>query len=244
MGYIYKITNIVNNKIYIGQTTRNVEIRFKEHLRAKDDYPIHKAIRKYGKDNFKVEIIEECANENLNEKEKYYIKIYNSYNGHIGYNASPGGNSAAQVVQWIKTHPQEVKENLNKVRPLAIQKFKDNPELQIKREQQRQKGYQKYIENNREKWLEAQQKKLKKAREKLKEEYNKDPSKIIKRAQENGKKASRPVRQIDLETGIAIQDFESCSAAARALGKEGGHSNISKACRKNSTAYGYRWVYI
>ena len=50
MGYIYKITNLINNKIYIGQTIRDVQIRWKEHLRSKDEAPIHKAIRKYGKE--------------------------------------------------------------------------------------------------------------------------------------------------------------------------------------------------
>lgn len=245
MGYIYKITNIINGKIYIGQTTRNVEIRWKEHLRSKDGCPIHMAIQKYGVNNFKIETLEECNDELLDKKEVEYIQKYQSYNGHIGYNATKGGNSSSQaVVKWVKTHPEEVKNNLEKARQIAIQKFKDSPELQEKREKARQEGYQKYIQENHEEWLITQGKKLEKAREVLKQEYQRDPSKIIQRAQENGKKASKAVYQIDKITNQIIQKFESCSAAARYLNKDGGHTNISKACRKGGTAYGYKWAYV
>lgn len=245
MGYIYKITNLINGKIYIGQTTRSVEIRWKEHLRSKDNSPIHLAIRQYGENNFIIETLEKCDNSILNEKEQFYIKKYNSYNGHIGYNATTGGNSNTQgAINWIKTHPEEVKQNLNLAREKSIQLFKDNPNLQKKREEARQAGYQRYINENKEEWLQSQRDKLEKARMILKEEYNKDPSKIIKRAQENGKKASKAVKQIDPITGNIIQIFESCSEAARSLGKEGGHSNISRACKNGGKAYGFKWAYV
>lgn len=100
MGYIYKITNKINNCSYIGQTRISIEERFKHHYwssinhhgEAKDceiNFPLHQAIRKYGIENFKVECIEECSNDLLNEKEIYWIKYYNTYNE--GYNASLGG---------------------------------------------------------------------------------------------------------------------------------------------------------
>lgn len=246
MGYIYKITNLINGKMYIGQTKRSIDIRWKEHLRSKDDSPIHKAFRKYGIENFKIETLEECADELLNEKEIYYIKQYNSYNGHIGYNATPGGESNAQgAINWIKSHPEEVKNNLNKAREIAIKKFEDNPELKEKREKLRMGGYKKYIEENKEEWLASQREKLKKARQTLQDQYKEDPEKIINRAKENGKKASKAVKQIDKKTGEVIQVFESCSAAARYLGHEGGHTNISKACRKSScSAFGFKWAYV
>lgn len=95
MGYIYKITNLINNKIYVGQTRFEVKERFKEHLWAAKrgiKYPLYSAIRKYGENNFKIEIIEEIEDSLLNEREKFWIEKLNTFikNQH-GYNATYGG---------------------------------------------------------------------------------------------------------------------------------------------------------
>ena len=93
IGYIYKITNLFNGKIYIGQTSQTINQRWKEHLKDSKNpkYPLHKAIHKYGIENFKIEEIEACEIENLNEREIYWISFYNSYKGSNGYNATLGG---------------------------------------------------------------------------------------------------------------------------------------------------------
>ena len=95
MGYIYKIVNLINNKIYIGQTTRNIQIRMREHISkaydTKDNLYIHNAIRKYGENNFIIEIIEQIDNNLLDEREQYWISYYNSYNSENGYNLTHGG---------------------------------------------------------------------------------------------------------------------------------------------------------
>lgn len=91
---IYKITNKINNKIYIGQSV-NIQQRFYTHcsdaLTKQDNNYFHNAIRKYGKENFYIEIIEECLEEELNNKEIYWIKYYNATDKNIGYNSSIGG---------------------------------------------------------------------------------------------------------------------------------------------------------
>lgn len=95
MGFIYKITNDINNKVYIGKTEWSIEKRFKEHLRdANKQYrqnrPLYRAIHKYGQEHFSVEEIEEVSNELLDEREQYWIEYYHSY--HFGYNGTKGGD--------------------------------------------------------------------------------------------------------------------------------------------------------
>ena len=83
---LYKITNIVNGKSYIGQA-KDPNYRFKQHIyRANnntDNSPIHSAIKKYGKENFVLEILEWSDNYNIREKEliiKHNTKVPNGYN--------------------------------------------------------------------------------------------------------------------------------------------------------------------
>ena len=87
-GYIYKITNLKNNKIYIGQ--HKGEVFDKRYFGS--GKIIKLAFEKYGKENFKIEILEWCNSfEELNKKEEYYIEHYNSRNNDIGYNIRLGG---------------------------------------------------------------------------------------------------------------------------------------------------------
>lgn len=96
---IYKITNKINQKIYIGKT-KNIDRRWKDHIRLaftknQKEYnkPLYMAFRKYGINNFLFEIIEEVNNDKGEEREQYWIKYYDSYNK--GYNASIGGDGGS-----------------------------------------------------------------------------------------------------------------------------------------------------
>lgn len=88
---VYKITNLINGKVYVGQTTRTIKERLNEHKRSTS--PIGKAIRKYGIENFKSELIATCNSlSELNECEIFWIeeldcKVPN------GYNVNSGGSS-------------------------------------------------------------------------------------------------------------------------------------------------------
>lgn len=89
---IYKITNKLNNRCYIGQTT-DVKRRFSEHKArgyGRENSILYRAFDKYGLDNFTFEVIESDI-ENYNEREKYWIAYYNSYED--GYNMTPGGEN-------------------------------------------------------------------------------------------------------------------------------------------------------
>ncbi len=88
-GVIYKITNLINGKSYVGQTSRTLKERFIEHAKAKTH--LGNAIRKYGRKNFSVEVIEECTTpEQLNEREIFWIAHFNCKHPN-GYNFTDGG---------------------------------------------------------------------------------------------------------------------------------------------------------
>lgn len=137
---IYKVTNKSNGKLYIGQTSRGVEKRKSAHIRnsfnenALDyDCAFHRAIRKYGPENFIWEVVGICNTvSESNEAEVELIAEYNSCHG-IGYNSNEGGGSNlgfkhseeakdrirraiiergnSELLEWIKNNPDLVKEN-------------------------------------------------------------------------------------------------------------------------------------
>lgn len=100
MPYIYKITNKINGKVYIGKTLNSIQKRWREHLidskkRKCEKRPLYSAINKYGEENFEIEQIEECSHDILNERECYWIEYYSSFKN--GYNATVGGDGKAYL---------------------------------------------------------------------------------------------------------------------------------------------------
>lgn len=103
MTGIYKITNLINNKIYIGQS-KNIKLRYKAHLynafyKGSPEYntPLHRAIYLYGKNNFQLDVLKICSLEQLNKLEQYYISLYDSTNNKIGYNLTLGGDNGRRL---------------------------------------------------------------------------------------------------------------------------------------------------
>ena len=93
MAYIYKITNDINGKIYIGKTEQTIEIRFKEHCKdskreTEEKRPLYQAMNKYGVEHFHIELVEET--DNPEEREIYWIEYFGSFK--YGYNATLGGD--------------------------------------------------------------------------------------------------------------------------------------------------------
>ena len=121
MGYIYKITNQINNKSYIGQTINSIKERMRKHYdhSLEATTGIDYAIYKYGKDNFTVEEICQCDDSQLDELERYYIELYNTYKN--GYNLTIGGQDYS--TRWI-VNEQEVIDKYNRgktIEELAIE---------------------------------------------------------------------------------------------------------------------------
>ncbi len=97
---IYKITNLINGKSYVGQSV-DIDKRWKREKEDANninshsyDYPLMRAFRKYGVDHFSFEIIEECKIEELNEKEVYWISFYDTF--FHGYNQTLGGDATSR----------------------------------------------------------------------------------------------------------------------------------------------------
>ena len=104
--WIYKITNIQNNKVYIGQTIRPIEQRFHRHINDAMnnilDTHFARAIRKYGKDSFIIEEIDTAQTQDeLNQKEQYWIRYYNSIED--GYNETDAMNKSGGNTYQSKT---------------------------------------------------------------------------------------------------------------------------------------------
>lgn len=91
---IYLLKNIINNKVYIGQTWLPLNARMgKNGINYKNSTKLYNAIKKYGIINFKYQILEECTSQEEADKLEYnYIKLYNSCNTKIGYNLKLGGS--------------------------------------------------------------------------------------------------------------------------------------------------------
>ena len=112
MAYIYSITNKINQNKYIGETTKpNPYDRWKEHIAnsklagnsSVHTMPIIRALRKYGIENFKFNVLKECNDEERHKLETEYIKKYNTY--YKGYNATFGGEGVKKDSSQWSNHP-------------------------------------------------------------------------------------------------------------------------------------------
>lgn len=122
---IYSIENIINHKKYIGQSV-NIKSRWMKHKSElnnnnhDNDY-FQKAWNKYGEENFEFTILEECSKDMLNERECYYIDLYNTMNRDYGYNLKSGGQDTNYVTEDVK----------NKISKANKKYYKEHPEAKI-----------------------------------------------------------------------------------------------------------------
>jgi group I intron endonuclease len=109
-GKIYKITNKENGSIYIGCTINSLEKRFGEHLSrcfsSTHKSKLYNSMKKYGQENFTIELIEECDLSVIYETEKKYVEQYDSYNN--GLNSTIGGEGCLGY-----THSSEIRQKIS-----------------------------------------------------------------------------------------------------------------------------------
>ena len=106
MFYIYLITNIINNKIYIGQTN-NPSLRWSQHKSNakynRGNQLITRAIKKYGSGNFVFDVIAMCKDQkDTDPLEEIIIQQYNSRDKKIGYNIDLGGNTSPRSIEVLQ----------------------------------------------------------------------------------------------------------------------------------------------
>ena len=262
---IYKITNKINNKIYIGQSI-DIERRWWEHKHDDNHNSlIHLAIKKYGEKNFTFEIIEECNQNQLDEREQYWIKTYNSFEE--GYNLTRGGNSGfyyditaiykeyeklqniAQTAKVIGCSAGTVRKVIRFYGINHSEMQEDKPVEQI--DTKTLKVIKTYAT-------------IQDAADAMK--VNRDAISMAASGKHNSssgyfwrfvgdntktfepqqvKRHKRKVQQFSKE-GLLLNEYISCAEAARSLGKDpknGGSQIVAVCAQRKPSAYGYIWKY-
>lgn len=99
-GFIYCVTNKISGKCYVGQTTRPIEFRWRQHCSKTGSATLlGKAVLKYGKDSFSVDQLATASSrEELNAKEVFFIQLMSARDRHIGYNLAEGGGVVYRVL--------------------------------------------------------------------------------------------------------------------------------------------------
>lgn len=246
MGYIYKIVNIKNQKIYIGKTTKQRPTdRFSQHKylathpqQEKNISYLHRAMNKEGINNFTFEIIEQADNALLNDRERYWIKQYNTLSPN-GYNLTEGGEGTSgfsrsqskeqrqrkgkSLKQYYKNHPEALEEKRKRAKKLW-----ENPEYRRKIVQGNKRFYQKHPnifkgKNN--------------------PMYGKHHTEqALKKIREYAATRKLKIAQLDKDTLKIIKVFDGVKDAEKALNVS--HGWISKAAKQEKIAYGFRWKFL
>lgn len=218
--YIYKATNKINGKSYVGQTC-DFHSRVWQHQRCyeKEDCDFHRAIKEFGFDNFSWEIIETCESEDgACELEKYYIEKFNTYRD--GYNMTKGGKGApyhnSRAVVLLTLDGRYIK-RYDSAMDAEIDGFNNTDVLlNCKGKRRQTKGYMFMFED----------------------EYESNGAKTYRKPEPNG---MRSIIQCDME-GNFIQKFKSLQEAARITGAN--RTTISGVLSNTyKSANGYIFVY-
>lgn len=245
MGYIYKITNNINNKIYIGQTIKQRPTdRFSQHryssryLNKNDNSYLHKAMNLYGVDNFSFEVIETIENNLLNEREIYWIQFYNSFVPN-GYNLTLGGEGAQGYSRPQTLEEKEKRSQSNK------QFYLEHPEKREKISQRTKKLWQN--EEYRNKVTESNKKFYQEHPDMFKGENNpmygkKHTEEALEKIKNYAASRKLKIAQLDKDTLEIIKVFDGVKDAEKALNVS--HGWLSKAARTDKIAYGFRWKFV
>ena len=244
---VYKITNLVNGKVYIGQSI-NIINRWKDHINAlnrKDSRCtlLQRAWNKYKQDNFSFEILELCYENELDDVEVKYIEFYDSINN--GYNIEPGGNKNKRLSEKTKQKLRE--SHLGKVASDETRKKMSESRMGDKNPMYGQT----HSEETRRKISEAKNGKPGHPCSDYQKEcarlanLGKDVSEETRKKISEANKGNIPYNK-NLRRVYCIElnrIFENASSAGKALNIRSG--NIINCCEHiRKTCGGYHWIYV
>lgn len=223
---IYLVTNMVNGKKYVGKTVYEIKYRKRKHIgelttSSKKHYPLYSAIKKYGKDNFKWEVIDTATSENqLNEKEKHWIKEHNTISPN-GYNLTCGGDGQTGFKHTDETK-RKISDNNFWKGTSGIMYGKKHTEESIKKMSEAKKGKPtKIVYDER-------------IRDVLREQKLGEKNPMYGRPSQFAKKV------INIDT---LDVYENLHEAGRLTNIA--WQNIGRVCRKQGkTAGNFRWMYF
>lgn len=245
VGYIYKITNKTNNKIYIGQTTKTrATDRFSQHRylarhpeqESSPSY-LHRAMAVEGVDNFAFEVLESLPDEQLDEREVYWIKKLNSKVPN-GYNLTEGGEGSVG-----HSRPQTLEERLKR-QESNIQYYMDHPEAREKISERTKAlwenpEYRKKVTESNRKFYAEHPDMFKGENNPFYGKHHTEES--LEKIHAAAKKRQTPIAQLDKDTFELIKIYDGVKEAEAAL--KVSHGWLSKAARAGKIAYGYRWTF-
>jgi group I intron endonuclease len=223
---IYKITNLLNNKIYIGQTNGKNKFYFGGGKIIKI------VIKKYGRKNFKWETIVEGNFNNvfIDELEKHYIRLHNATNRNVGYNIELGGSQQKNLSEETKI----------KIGIKSKEKFIKNPnlkELYKKLAYDNLAGWNKNIPMPKHLKINLSNKKKKEWKNNY-EKYTKTINNLKIAAEKAREKLKKKVLQYDINNNL-IKEFDSIAEAAKSVKENAG--NLSTGIKNNKIRKGYYW---
>lgn len=227
-GGIYRITNKINSKIYIGSTC-SFKDRKSKHKRKKLNTMISRAIFKYGWDNFLFEVLEYCEKDVLIEKEQFYLDLFQPFKENNGYNLLRN----CTINGWLGHHHTE------ETKKIMSEKKKDYIPWN-----KGMTGVQECSDETRELMSKNRTGEGNSFYNKRHTEESKN--KIAKK--QMGRDHSyeyKSVLQINKDTDEIIKEWESIASVYLFFGSSKTNSNVSRVCRgKQKTAYGFKWMYI
>lgn len=228
---IYKITNKINGKFYIGQSI-SIENRFQDHKAprsSKRNYPICRAIKKYGKENFAFEVIEICQQDELNQKEIEYIKtLCPHYNISEGGSGNKGNKPSIELRNRLSKKNKEYWDNLSEEKKKSIVANFKRPDKGHVVTTATRKKLSNIFTGHKFNTPESNSKRS---------EFMKEYSKTHDMA-----RRKKSVLQLTIDSNELVNEFETIKQAAESIGV---HPTciLGVISGKRKSSRGYKWVY-